>query len=254
MDMVQLFSMPETYISLVTLTAMEIILGIDNIIFISILVAKLPQHVRDKARNIGLMGALVSRLLLLSVISWIVQLKTPLFSLFGHNVTGQNLILLIGGLFLIFKSTKEIYDKLEGDEHVEETTKASASSAFFSIIVQIMVLDVVFSIDSVITAVGMVPHVPIMVAANVIALAVMLLAGKSVGNFVDRHPSVKMLALSFLMLIGVLLVAEGAGQHIPKGYVYFSMGFSVLVELLNIRMKKSRSPVQLHNVPHEPKA
>ncbi len=238
----------ENLISLATLTALEVVLGIDNIIFISILAGKLPKEQRDSARKAGLMGALVTRLLLLSVISWIASLTTPLGSFLGVNITGKSIILLAGGLFLLFKATKEIHHKLEGAEHSDATGGAKYAT-FRAVIIQIMLIDLVFSIDSVITAVGMTQHLGIMVAANVIALIVMLVASGAIAQFVDDHPTIKILALSFLLMIGLVLVGEASGFHIPKGYVYFAMGFSVCVELINIRVSKKFKPVKLHDKP-----
>jgi predicted tellurium resistance membrane protein TerC len=226
---------PNAWIGLLTLTVLEIVLGIDNIIFISILAGKLPEDQRAKARRLGLLGAFFSRILLLLSIAWVVRLTTPLFTVAGVDVSGRGLILIIGGLFLIGKATHEIHEKLEGGEHGEAVKQAARSLA--AVIAQIMVIDIVFSLDSVITAVGMVDQVSIMIAANVIALGIMLAASGPISLFVDRHPTVKMLALSFLVLIGTNLVAEGIGQHIPKGYTYFAMAFSVVVEMLNIRSK-----------------
>jgi predicted tellurium resistance membrane protein TerC len=227
-------STPEAYISLVTLTAMEIVLGIDNIIFISILSSRLPPHEREKGRQFGLMGALASRLLLLGTISWIVGLIKPLFAIGSFEVTGKAIILFFGGLFLIWKATKEIHAKLEGEHHAGKNPNEKVTLR--SILIQIALLDMVFSLDSVITAVGMSQHIEIMVAANIIALIVMVLSAKSISNFVERHPTVKMLALSFLIMIGLVLVADASGFHIPKGYIYFAMGFSVAVEMLNLRI------------------
>ena len=229
------FTDPNAWIGLLTLTVLEIVLGIDNIIFISILAGKLPEDQRAKARRLGLLGAFFSRILLLLSIAWVVRLTTPLFTVAGVDVSGRGLILIIGGLFLIGKATHEIHEKLEGGEHGEAVKQAARSLA--AVIAQIMVIDIVFSLDSVITAVGMVDQVSIMIAANVIALGIMLAASGPISLFVDRHPTVKMLALSFLVLIGTNLVAEGIGQHIPKGYTYFAMAFSVVVEMLNIRSK-----------------
>ena len=226
---------PNAWIGLLTLTVLEIVLGIDNIIFISILAGKLPEDQRAKARRLGLLGAFFSRILLLLSIAWVVRLTTPLFTVAGVGVSGRGLILIIGGLFLIGKATHEIHEKLEGGEHDETVKQAARSLA--AVIAQIMVIDIVFSLDSVITAVGMVDQVSIMIAANVIALGIMLIASGPISHFVDRHPTVKMLALSFLVLIGTNLVAEGIGQHIPKGYTYFAMAFSVVVEMLNIRIR-----------------
>lgn len=225
---------PETWISLLTLSALEIVLGLDNIIFISILVGKLPEDKRDRARRIGLLGAFVSRLGLLATLSYIMHLKEPLFTVMGHEFTGKEVVLLLGGLFLIYKATKEIHEKIEGDAEGEMSARATTSVA--SVVFQILVLDIVFSIDSVVTAVGMAQELWIMVAANVIALGVMLLASRSIAVFVDRHPSVKVLALSFLLTIGLLLVAESFEIHVPKGYIYFAMGYAVTVEAINIRI------------------
>lgn len=230
--MMELLSSPEAWLSLVTLTAMEIVLGVDNIIFISILSSRLPPADRDKGRRLGLMGAFVSRLLLLLTISWIVGLVHPLFEVAGHPVSGKSIILFFGGLFLIWKATKEIHGKLEGDE---EGHDIKGTVTLGSVLVQIALLDIVFSLDSVITAVGMSQHISIMVAANVIALGVMIFTSKAISNFVERHPTIKMLALSFLIMIGLVLVADAAGLHIPKGYIYFAMAFSVAVEMLNLR-------------------
>jgi len=242
---------PNAWIGLLKLTLLEIVLGIDNIIFISILAGKLPEGQRARARRLGLLGAFFSRLLLLMSIAWVVKLTTPLFTAFGVGVSGRGLILILGGLFLIAKATHEIHDKLEGEEEAGDTARAARSLA--AVIAQIMVIDIIFSLDSVITAVGMVDQVSIMVAANVIALGIMLGASGPISNFVDRHPTVKMLALSFLVLIGTNLVAEGIGQHIPKGYTYFAMAFSVLVEMLNIRVrtKSAKGPLRLRDTPHE---
>ena len=240
-----LLSQPDTWISLFTLTAMEIVLGIDNVIFISILAGKLPVGQQASARRVGLSLALVSRLALLFAITWVMGLTAPLFALFGHTFSGRDLILLGGGLFLVAKATHEMHDKLEV-EHVEQTRPGGAG-AFGIVLVQIMVLDIVFSLDSVITAVGMAKHLPIMVVAMVIAVGVMLAFARSIGEFVDRHPTMKVLALAFLILIGVMLLAEGMGQHIGKGYIYFAMAFSFSVELLNLRLRKKLAPVVLHH-------
>lgn len=234
---------PEALLSLVTLTGLEIVLGIDNIIFISILAGRLPVSRRESARRLGLGGALLTRLALLSAISWLAQLTTPLFSVLGVEVSGKSLLLLLGGVFLLFKATREIHHKLEGAE--EDVHVAGPTTSFSAIVVQIMLMDLVFSIDSVITAVGMAPHLETMIAANVIALAIMVVVGKVVGDFVERHPTVKVLALSFLLMIGLVLVADGIGFHIPKAYVYFAMGFSVFVEFINLRAAKGK-PVPLH--------
>ena len=232
----------EGWIALLTLTVLEIVLGIDNIVFISILAGKLPQELRERARKVGLSLAMLIRILLLLTITWVMRLTTPLFTLV-QDISGRDLILIVGGLFLIAKSTHEIHDKLEGDEG---HGNARVAASFGSVIVQILLLDIVFSLDSVITAVGMADSVLIMVLAVVIAVGVMLVSSATIGEFVDRHPTVKMLALSFLLLIGVSLIAEGFDQHIPKGYIYFAMGFSVFVEMINLRVRAKTPPVQLH--------
>ncbi len=222
---------------------MEIVLGIDNIIFISILVGKLPKVDQPRARTIGLAAALVMRLVLLSLVFVIAHLEEPLFTIFDLGITARDLVLLAGGLFLVYKATREIHEKLEGEEgHVSNTVAAN----FAAVIVQIMLLDIVFSIDSVITAIGMAEHLPIMIAAVIIAVGVMLFAAGPISNFVNDHPTVKMLALSFLLLIGMTLIIEALHVHIPKGYIYFAMGFSVLVELLNLRVSRKNKPVKLH--------
>ncbi|MCY3891698.1 MAG: TerC family protein [Acidimicrobiaceae bacterium] len=239
---------PEVWISLVTLTVLEIVLGIDNVIFISILAGRLGGKEAERARVVGLSLAMGMRVLLLLGISWIVRLTAPLFSVFGHELSGRDLILLGGGLFLLGKATFEIHHKLEGDDHHGDEGRARTS--FAKVIIQILVLDLVFSLDSVITAVGMADRVGVMIAAVVIAVGVMLWSSGPVMRFVGKHPTVKMLALAFLLLIGVSLVAEGADFHIPKGYIYFAMGFSVLVTALNLRMKHNREsrtpPVEFH--------
>jgi predicted tellurium resistance membrane protein TerC len=235
---------PQIWIALATLTLLELVLGIDNIIFISILSGKLPAEQQPKARFIGLGGALVMRVILLFSLSWIIGLTEPLFTVFGQGVSGRDLVLLIGGLFLIAKSTHEIHGSLEGEE---EHSAKKVYASFVSVIVQIMLLDIVFSLDSVITAIGMVEQLWVMIVAVVISIVAMMFFAAPIGNFVERHPTVKMLALSFLLLIGFTLVAEGFHQHIPKGYIYGAMAFSVLVEILNIRMRKKTVPVQLHN-------
>ena len=241
-------SNPEIWTALPTLTALEIVLGIDNIIFISILAGKLPVNQRDRARTLGLAMAMLTRIALLFSLNWVIGLTEPIFTVLDQEISGRDLILLIGGLFLLGKSTFEIHEKLEGDE-VHGTARAATS--FASVIVQIMLLDIVFSLDSVITAVGMAKHIEVMVAAVVISVAIMLVASGPISHFVDQHPTVKILALSFLLLIGMSLVAESFDQHIPKGYIYFAMGFSVLVEALNLRVrgKPVEEPVHLHN-PH----
>ena len=241
---------PNAWIGLLTLTALEIVLGIDNIIFISILSGKLPQADQAKARRLGLFGAFGTRVLLLLSIAWIVKLTRPLFSVLGHGVSGRDLILIAGGLFLITKATFEIHAKLEGEEHHAEGGAGTARS-LTKIVTQIMLLDIVFSLDSVITAVGMVDQVAIMIGANVIALGIMLAAAGGIGGFVDKHPTIKMLALSFLVLIGTNLLAEGVGFHIPKGYTYFAMGFSVAVEMLNLKLRKRVRAVQFRERDYE---
>ncbi len=237
---------PNAWIALATLTALEIVLGIDNIVFISILTNKLPAHQEAKARNLGLLLALGGRIVLLLSLSWIMRLTAPLFTALGHEISGRDLILILGGLFLLGKATHEIHDKLEGSEEggrkVEQVT-------FGSVLVQILILDLVFSLDSVITAVGMADQIGVMVTAIVIAIVVMMLSARAVSDFIHRHPTVKMLALSFLLLVGVALIAEGMEFHIPRGYIYFAMAFSVFVELLNLRLRRSRSPLVLRGEP-----
>jgi len=225
-------------LALATLSAMEIVLGIDNVVFIAILVGRLPEARREFARRLGLLLALGIRVLLLFAISWMMGLTAPLWSVLGHGVSGRDLILLGGGLFLIFKATWEIYDKVEAGHH--EQTATTARAAFTWVILQILVLDIVFSLDSVITAVGMANDLAIMVTAMVIAMLVMLLSAGAVSRFIDRHPSLKILALAFLLLIGVMLVAEGMGTHVEKGYIYFAMAFSLLVELVNMRHRRKQ--------------
>ncbi len=246
--MIEFLSSPEVWLSLATLAALEIVLGVDNIIFIAILAGRLPASQRERARKVGLAGAFVSRLGLLATLSWIVKLDQPLFEVAGYGFSGKALILLAGGLFLLYKATNEIHDKLEAaDEDGSATARSTAT--FGAVILQIVVLDMVFSIDSVITAVGMSDHISVMVAANVIALIVMLLIGRGIAAFVDRHPSIKVLALSFLLMIGLVLIAEGFGAHIPKGYIYGAMGFSVFVEMINIRTTRKTRIVALNQVP-----
>ncbi|HYB96432.1 MAG TPA: TerC family protein [Vicinamibacterales bacterium] len=242
--MMDAFLTADGLIALVTLTVLEVVLGIDNVIFISILAGKLPPKDQPRARRIGLIAAMAMRIALLASIAWIVQLTAPLFSVFGHAVSGRDLILLAGGLFLIFKATREIHDKLEGEDgHM--TAKVAPSVA--AVIGQIMLLDIVFSLDSVITAVGMADDLSIMITAVVLAVAIMMFSAGPVSSFVEAHPSVKVLALSFLLLIGVTLVADGMGTHVPKGYVYFAMGFSVFVEVINLRVARKGKAVKLHD-------
>lgn len=240
----QWISNPETWIALLTLTVLEIVLGIDNVIFISILAGKLPQVQQARARQIGLALALITRILLLASLSWIVGLTEPLFTLFTWHVTGRDIILAGGGIFLLAKATHEIHEKLEG---VEGHASARVAPSFRDVIIQIMLLDIVFSLDSVITAVGMAQQLGVMIAAVVIAVGIMLYSAGPISEFVNRHPTIKMLALSFLLLIGFTLVVESLHAHIPKGYIYFAMGFSVFVEMLNLRMRaKVSHPVKLH--------
>ena len=237
MDWFGWISDPQAWIALLTLLALEIVLGIDNIVFISILAGKLPTSQRQRAIYTGLMLAMVTRVALLFSISWLVGLTAPLISVFGLAISGRDLILLAGGLFLIYKAVVEIHDKLEGEEG-HESGKVAAS--FAAVIGQILILDIVFSLDSVITAVGMADDIAVMVVAVIVAILIMLIAANPIVKFVEQHPTVKMLALSFLILIGVSLVAEGFGQHIPKGYIYFSMAFAVIVEFLNLRLRGSQ--------------
>jgi predicted tellurium resistance membrane protein TerC len=241
-------SSPEAWVALATLTLLEIVLGVDNIIFISILVGRLPEAQRQRGRVLGLGLAMGTRILLLLTITWIMRLQANLFTAFDVGISGRDLILIGGGLFLIAKSTMEIHESLEGAEHAEGGGVKHAS--FLSVIIQIALIDIVFSLDSVITAVGLADDVAVMILAIMIAVFVMMFAAGAIGRFVDDHPTIKMLALSFLVLIGLALIGEGVDLHIPKGYVYFAMAFSVLVEMLNIRIRGSRKPVHLRkNVP-----
>ena len=235
---------PQAWIAFATLLALEVVLGIDNIVFISILAGKLPASQQAKARYVGLGLAMVMRIILLFSISWVIGLTAPLFTVFQQEISGRDLILLVGGLFLIAKSTHEIHERLEGEE---AHAAAAAAPNFTSVLIQILLLDIVFSLDSVITAVGMVDDISIMISAVVIAVLFMMAFAGPIGRFVERHPTVKMLALSFLLLIGMTLIAEGFDQHIPKGYIYSAMAFSVFVEMLNLNAKKSKAaPVKLH--------
>ena len=232
----------EGLLALVTLTFLEVILGVDNVIFISILSSKLPHDQQPRARRMGLLAAMLMRILLLLSIAWIIRLTAPFFTVLGRGISGRDLILIGGGLFLLAKATMEIHDRLEGEEgHASRRVSAS----FAAVIVQIMLLDIVFSLDSVITAVGMAKDVSVMIIAVVLAVGVMLVSSGAISAFVERHPTVKMLALSFLLLIGVSLIGEGLDQHIPKGYIYFAMGFSVFVEMINLRLRKPAAPVHL---------
>jgi predicted tellurium resistance membrane protein TerC len=242
--MVELLSDPQTWIALATLTALELVLGIDNIIFISILVDKLPKARQEVARRLGLFMAMFMRIGLLLVLSWIIGLVAPLFTVVGNEISGRDLILIVGGLFLIWKSTGEIHQSLEG---VEGEASSAVKATFAAVIVQIMLVDLVFSLDSIITAVGMVDDVRIMIVAVVLSVGMMMLFAAPIGRFVSDHPTIKMLALSFLVVVGVVLIAEGFDHHVPKGYVYFAMAFSVMVEMLNIRMRKRAArPAHLH--------
>jgi predicted tellurium resistance membrane protein TerC len=234
---------PESWIALVTLTALEVVLGIDNIIFISILTGKLPRHQQARARTLGLGAAMITRIALLFTLTWLMRLTTPLFSVLSLEISGRDLILIAGGVFLLAKSTLEIHDKLEGEEELP-TVKRKVS--FSSVIIQILFIDIVFSLDSVITAIGMANQLAVMVVAVVIAVIFMMAFSGMVSDFVEQHPTIKMLALSFLLLIGVALIADGLGLHIPKGYIYFSMAFSVFVEMLNLKIRKRyASPLKL---------
>jgi len=237
---------PEAWISLATLTALEIVLGIDNIIFISILVGRLPEHQRNFARNVGLALAMITRLALLFSIAWVIGLIDPWFSVFGEEISGRDIILIGGGLFLLAKATSEIHNSLEGveEDHAGMVVAANLNSILF----QIAILDIVFSLDSVITAVGLADHISIMAIAIIIAVGIMLFSAKSIGEFVDNHPTIKILALSFLIMVGVTLIVEGFDVHVPKGYIYFAMAFSVAVEMINLRMRdrESRKRVELH--------
>jgi predicted tellurium resistance membrane protein TerC len=247
--MLELLTSPQAWMAFVTLTLLELVLGIDNIIFISILVDKLPKAQREIARKVGLFGAMFMRIGLLFLLAWIVGLVKPFFTVFGQGISGRDLILILGGLFLIYKSTTEIHHSLEG---VEEAHSSAVKATMAGVIIQILIVDLVFSLDSIITAVGMVDDIRIMIAAVVVSVALMMVFANAIGRFVSDHPTIKMLALSFLVVVGVVLVAEGFDHHVPKGYVYFAMAFSLGVEMLNIYMRKRRNkPVQL-NAPHIP--
>lgn len=240
----ELLTDPQAWIAFLTLTALELVLGIDNVVFISILADKLPPEQQKRARNLGLALAMITRILLLFSLSWIIRLTAPLFTVLGNEISGRDLVLIAGGFFLLAKATHEIHTKLEGDEG---GASAKVAPKFAGVIIQILLLDIVFSLDSVITAVGMVDRIEIMVAAVVVALGFMLFFAGKISGFVSRHPTFKMLALSFLLLIGLTLIVEGFDQHVPKGYVYVAMAFSVFVELLNLKLRKSRTaPVKLH--------
>ena len=241
---------PQAWIALLTLTGLEIVLGIDNIIFISILSGRLPEAQRARARTLGLGAAMATRIALLASLAWIAHLTVELFTVGHHAITARDLVLIVGGLFLLGKATIEVHHNLEGDEHKEGTKKAAS---FAAVIAQIMVLDIVFSLDSVITAIGMADHLPVMIAAVVIAVLVMMVAAGAISRFVENHPTVQMLALSFRLLVGMSLVADGFGQHISKGYIYFAMGFSVFVEMLNLRIRARKDqPVKLRGAAETP--
>lgn len=246
--MLELLTDPQIWVAFATLTALELVLGIDNIIFISILVDKLPPHQREVARKIGLFAAMFMRIGLLLVLAWIVGLTAPLFSVFQNEISGRDLVLILGGLFLLWKSVGEIHQSLEGQEgHEANIVKAT----FAAIILQIMLIDIVFSLDSIITAVGMVDEIAVMIAAVIVSVGLMMVFAGPIGRFVSAHPTIKILALAFLVVVGVVLIAEGFGHHVPKGYVYSAMAFSVLVEMLNIRMRK-RAPQPVHlRTPYE---
>jgi predicted tellurium resistance membrane protein TerC len=247
-DILLLLQDPTAWIALITLIVMEVVLGIDNLIFISILTNKLPAEHREKARRIGIGLALLMRLGLLGTIAWIVQLTTPVFEAFGHGFSWKDMILIAGGLFLVWKATKEIHHNVDPQDHEEDFIASSATTGFTAAIGQILLLDLVFSVDSIITAVGMTPHLPIMVVAVVVAVTVMLVASGPLARFIERNPTIVMLALGFLLMIGTTLIAEGAGFHVPKGYVYAAMAFSALVEVLNMlsRRKRQREKAAQH--------
>ncbi len=251
MDLLSLLLSPEAWIAFFTLTALELVLGIDNIIFISILVDRLPKQSREKTRRIGLFFAMFMRIGLLLLLSWMVGATEPLFSVLGHPFSPRDIILFLGGLFLLWKSTQEIHELLEGEE--ETHTRKQVKASFAAVVMQIMVIDLVFSLDSIITAVGMARDVAVMIAAVVASVGLMMLFARYIGEFVSEHPSIKMLALSFLLIVGMALAAEGLGHHVPKGYIYFAMAFSLAVEMLNLRMRKNLAkPVKLHeSLEHE---
>jgi predicted tellurium resistance membrane protein TerC len=242
--MIEWLTNPQTWIALVTLTSIEIVLGVDNVIFVAILASKLPKAQQPRARRLGLFLAMFMRIALLFSLTWLIRLTAPLFTVLGQSVSGRDLVLLIGGLFLIAKATYEIHDKLEGDEGHES---ARVGASFANVIIQVMLLDIVFSLDSVITAVGMANDLGVMVTAVVLAVGVMMVSAGPIAGFVDRHPTVKILALSFLLLIGVSLIADGLHQHISKGYIYFAMAFSVFVEMVNLRVHSRTKPVELRH-------
>lgn len=246
MDLIELFSKPEAWLSLITLSVMEIVLGIDNVIFISLVTSKLPAANQNKARQLGLFLALFIRIILLSFISYIVnEMTEPIMQVFGHGLSWRDLILLAGGLFLLYKSTMEIYELLEAGAEGHEK---KVNPTFWNVVMQVIVIDIVFSFDSIITAVGLAQDLPIMIAAVIFSMIIMLFFSGAISKFIDKHPSIKLLALAFLLTIGLLLVAESFGQHVSKGYVYFAMAFSIVVELLNMRMRKKSKPVELKDI------
>ena len=246
MDLIELFSKPEAWLSLITLSVMEIVLGIDNVIFISLVTSKLPTANQNKARQLGLFLALFIRIILLSFISYIVnEMTEPIMQVFGHGLSWRDLILLAGGLFLLYKSTMEIYELLEAGAEGHEK---KVNPTFWNVVMQVIVIDIVFSFDSIITAVGLAQDLPIMIAAVIFSMIIMLFFSGAISKFIDKHPSIKLLALAFLLTIGLLLVAESFGQHVSKGYVYFAMAFSIVVELLNMRMRKKSKPVELKDI------
>ncbi|HBD12085.1 MAG TPA: hypothetical protein DCZ13_08065 [Porticoccaceae bacterium] len=247
--MMNLIADPEVWVAFLTLTALELVLGIDNIVFISILSDKLPEHQRLLARRVGLFFAMFMRIGLLFVLAWLIGLTAPWFTVLSEEISGRDAILLTGGIFLIWKSTKEVHQLLEGEKG-QASSKVQGTLA--AVVLQIVLIDVVFSLDSIITAVGMVEHIEVMIAAVVVSVALMMLFAGPIGNFVSAHPTVKMLALAFLFLIGVVLIADGLNHHIPKGYVYFAMAFSLAVEVLNLRSRKKKGEPVALNVPYEP--
>ncbi|MCF3639713.1 TerC family protein [Rhizobium sp. TRM95111] len=249
-SIVALVQDPAAWVALVTLIVMEVVLGIDNLIFISILTNKLPPEHRVSARRVGIGLALVMRLALLGTVAWIVQLTTPIFEAFGHGFSWKDLILIAGGLFLVWKATKEIHHSVDPEDHDEDFIASSVTTTFTSAIGQILLLDLVFSIDSIITAVGMTPHLPIMVVAVLVAVTVMLLAATPLANFIEKNPTIVMLALGFLLMIGTTLIAEGMGFHVPKGYIYAAMAFSALVELLNMLSRRARRKTKTGSTAH----
>ena len=247
MEFLAIFLTPEGLFSLLTLSILEIVLGIDNVIFVSIIIGKLPKEQHSKARRIWIIGALILRFILLSGISWIAGLVYPLFSVFGHDFSGRDLIMMFGGLFLLAKSTLEIHSKLEGDDMAHKSEEATHKKAFALVMVQVVLIDLVFSLDSVITAIGLANHIPVMIAAIIIALSIMVLSSNAISSFIEKHPTLKILALSFLLMVGLTLFIEGFAIHVPKGYIYTAMSFSILVESLNIRLRKKldKKPVHL---------